>query len=1320
MIKERNITFPAENQGDQPKVGDRVKGWDKISHSETEGVLIEDIRNGGGGTTGKVRLDDGEECELFLPKKVDPERDSEAEPPPEERETTQVEAERPLEEENPEALIVSWVSRAREIKRNQASMLSDLLDQQKITTAEFEEKTSAWRDMETELEKFAKKLRGGLITADEYHDLVESWILTREISEDYFRRLEIKKDGPEPVVPPETETPTTGNNPSPVENEKVALGPKTSVEQRRAEIDRNTLRIINRFQKEAAKVKEAALGRLEKLLSDKKITAEEFENAKKDWGDFDKERSNIENQFKNKKIGPRDFTDAIVAKGNELFSNVIALEKRPSQEAMPGPAPTETQVALETKRPADRETIAPPAKPSAPVVGEIETITDSEGTWRVVKENETFPPGMRFRIDTSQGKSWVLEKTSETKAPPKPAPTPETPPQEPEKENPNRQKAIDFFLENNLASVDFLTIKDKLGLSFSETLNLVDQLESEGVLGKKEDGSRRIDLDKIHPKAAVETPTPQPKSELTSPEKTESEKFLSYATKIEEENNQRLLVIDKYIEEIRDITDKSETKNKEFIKSVREDIQRVIKKSAELKAGVTSGTVKPQSAELILSRLNKDAWMRFDIAQGIAERIRTGAAKPEDISRPETPETPETPEQKLAAARAAYAKLEYEKERLKKDFGKEKEKELEEAKKEYLATRKTVFGERENAIKNEIEVESVRLGRPKTVGEVSDESRRLTAIELAKEFKEFYDAKTAAEVEDKEARVTKMKTLGRSLYRVGQWYSKLPLRYKLGVSLGLGAASLASGSIIAAGLVGTGIWTQRILSGGATGIAAEALIKKFQDRKLGKLVTERQEKLAKEFEQAAAEVQGGDFLKGITDFLESRNNDIENQIGLSAIEIRKKKKRMAARRYLAAGTIGAIFASGLASKAIAKSTDALGNVTNFHPLEKAGSLTGKAFRQIAEWGNAGKEWAEDFDIRDLNQLGSPEPTDISDKIPIPEAAPDEVIDTSANVTSEKIEGFVKPGGSLWQTCRQMMGLHQITSSEFNHAWSTSTVDINGIPVPISEVDLSHAGDKIIFVPDSAGGHFEVHDLPDGFKLGTGEDLIKKTTEAFKGPSGATHLVNPETITPEGSLEPKTGAPPSFFETHIPNEVSPNIHDANMNLPEATDSVTTEPSAEIVKHAPAVPETIAPAIPENIAAEAETTLGNYCLLDQEELIKKTTQALHHNPNQPYLQKLLHFLENHPLHERAVENYNHAWGASGLTETEYAKIKDLKVGEYLKRYGRDLFEYFSTEKNVDALEISHRRSLAQILRNLFPGRSVKNLTVEKLLKMASFSR
>ena len=602
--------------------------------------------------------------------------------------------------------------------------------------------------------------------------------------------------------------------------------------------------------------------------------------------------------------------------------------------------------------------------------------------------------------------------------------------------------------------------------------------------------------------------------------------------------------------------------------------------------------------------------------------------------------------------------------------------------------------------------------------------RHLTSIELAKEFKEFYDAKTAAEVEDKEASAGKMKTLGKSLYKVGNWYKNLPFRYKMGVALGLGAASLASGSIIAAGLVGTGVWTQRILSGGATGIATEALMKKFQDKKLEKLVAERQEKLAEEFEKAAAEVQGGDFTKGITDFLESRNNDIENQIGLSAIEIRKKKKRMAARRYLAAGTVGAIFASGLAGKAIAKGTDVLGDVTNFHPLEKTGNLAGKAFRQIAEWGGAGKEWAENFDIKDLNPWGSPEPADISDKIPIPEATPDAAIDTTTNIASERIDGSVRPGGSLWQTCRQMLGLGQITTSEFNHAWSTSTVDIDGVPVPISEVDLSHAGDKIVFVPDSAGGHFEVHDLPDGFKLGTGDDLIKKATETVGEPSEIHGVVNPETANPEIDVEPKTDTPPISTETYIPNETHSNIPDSTITPPE-TDSEIKESSTDIkADTGPAETHahvhTHAETIPENIAHEAETTLENYCLLDQEELIKKTAQALKRNPGQPYLQKLLAFLENHPLHEHAIENYNEAWGSSGLTETEYVKVKDLKVGEYLKRYGRDLFEYFPDEKNIDASEISHRRNLAQILRNLFPGRSVKNLTIEKLLKMASFSR
>ncbi|TSC82884.1 MAG: hypothetical protein G01um101420_66 [Parcubacteria group bacterium Gr01-1014_20] len=1284
MPKESLKLQTPESGNDQPKIGDLVKGWDKTSHSEVEGKLVEEIKNSGGSATGKIRLASGEELEIFLPKKVDSEGNhpaglvtsAESEPSTKESEPNP-------EEEDAEALITSWINRAREMKRNQASMLGDLLARQKITTNEFEEKTGAWKDMENDLEKFAKKFREKVITGDEYRDLVESWLLDREISEEYIRRLEIKKDEPKPVTPKNPEAPARDITPSGEAGEKIIPTPKSRIESQSPETDKEISRVISLFQKEAVKVREIALGRLEKLLTDKKITAEELETAKKGWDDFDKEKSSLEDQFKNKKIGPRDFTNTIITKGNELFSRVIALEKRPGQEA------AATPISTETKKPASTETIAPPEEPF-----ELPTPSQDE-------IDASFKSLQVLGLD-KRAEELVLQGRS-------------------------NQELVDELKISKRALVALITKlrlpKTRSGSEFEDWKSALEK----PIL---------VPVDATPPTPATETTQP-PKPEVERIEAVDLKKIPSFLKDMIEE---RYAEAEKLglIEDIKKLAEAGLGPTAILSQLVSDEKNR-----SRLSFGThASDMVHSVIAKLGIPSKETGEWINdfTDESQThIGETKITGPAKAEVPVTPtsslettaettppaqtqETDVKKETLGEKLTAARSLYAKLEYEKEKLKKDFSGEKEAELEEARKKYLETRREAFGEKEKAFRLE---EEAMGGKNIDRRLIDAAARRFSSIGLATEFKEFYDAKTAAEAEDKEASVSKMRTLGRNLYKVGQWYSKLPLRYKLGISLGLGAASLASGSIIAAGLVGTGIWTQRILSGGATGIATEALMKKFQDKKLGKLVAERQEKLAEEFEKAATEVQGGDIAKGIADFLESRNDDIENQIGLSAIEIRKRKKRMAARRYLAAGAIGTLFASGLAGKAFAKGTDAIGDISNFHPLEKAGDLAGRAFRQIAEWGSAGKEWVGDFDLKDLNPLSSPDPAEISDKIPIPESAPDATIDTSADVASEKMEGVVRPGGSLWQTCRQMLGSSQITTSEFNHAWSTSTVDIGGVPIPISEVDLSHAGDKIIFVADPAGGHFEVHDLPDSFKLGTGDDLIDKVTEITNESAEATHIVNPETIAPpEVDLEPKTGAPQSGFEYHSLPDITTDTPDTNAT-PHSTDSVIREPSSDIKPDASSAEthahvHTHAEIIPENIAHEAETTLENYCLLDQEELIKKTAQALKRNPDQPYLQKLLVFLQNHPLHEHAIENYNEAWGSSGLTETEYTKIKDLKVGEYLKRYGRDLFEYFPDEKNIDAAEISHRRGLAQILRNLFPGRSVKNLTIEKLLKMASFSR
>ncbi len=143
------------------------------------------------------------------------------------------------------------------------------------------------------------------------------------------------------------------------------------------------------------------------------------------------------------------------------------------------------------------------------------------------------------------------------------------------------------------------------------------------------------------------------------------------------------------------------------------------------------------------------------------------------------------------------------------------------------------------------------------------------------EFKEVYDAKTDMMV--KERQETRTGKVVESVRRLGGWYRKLPLRYKLGVSgllaagsigIGLSGFGLAAGTtygIIAAGFLGGGHLTQRSLAAGATFISLEGFIAKRQQKKFSKEFERRHNDT---FKQSVAEYEDNN-VNGYLRFLET-------------------------------------------------------------------------------------------------------------------------------------------------------------------------------------------------------------------------------------------------------------------------------------------------------------------------------------------------------------------------------------------------------------------------------------------------------------------
>jgi hypothetical protein len=367
--------------------------------------------------------------------------------------------------------------------------------------------------------------------------------------------------------------------------------------------------------------------------------------------------------------------------------------------------------------------------------------------------------------------------------------------------------------------------------------------------------------------------------------------------------------------------------------------------------------------------------------------------------------------------------------------------ELNAAKQEYFASRQEQA--REKLLELEKEFKEKGLSEEMFAAEM----KKASSAYVFEEFKKLYDTKTELTALQKQK---EKPWVLKKIHEMSDEYRKMPLKKKLALSGVLLAGGVVAGAIgggagaALAAVVGGGRLSQRLLSSGAAFIGLEGVLKKTQEKEL-------EAHKVKEFGQAAKETMEGistGKAEELVKFLKDRDLDLERKGWASDEEVREVEKKLENRRYLLAGTMGVLMASGLTAEALANVATTLG----------VGEVLVSMDRPRV-------------DVSELKVS----------KQDLLEAA------------SKKAEHVVtiEKGGSVSQAARSLADRGQLSPEEFKRVWLNSYAEVKGVKIPLKDISLVHEGDQVVYMPGEGGstGHFEVVDYAkDKFSLGTNQDL----------------------------------------------------------------------------------------------------------------------------------------------------------------------------------------------------------------------------------------
>lgn len=365
----------------------------------------------------------------------------------------------------------------------------------------------------------------------------------------------------------------------------------------------------------------------------------------------------------------------------------------------------------------------------------------------------------------------------------------------------------------------------------------------------------------------------------------------------------------------------------------------------------------------------------------------------------------------------------------------------------FNTAREGYFSEREKELGQKLEdLESEFKSKGMNEEEYSKEMKKASSAYLISEFKKLYDAKTEMISAQNQAETPWLK---KKLYEVSDEYRKAPLKVKLAIS-----AALISGGVLAgimgggagaalAAVVGGGKLSQRILGSAGAFIGLEGLIKKSQEKEFGLAEQAKFAEASEKVVEAATIGKKDELIR----YLKSRDKDLESMGWAADQDVREIEKKLANRRYLIAGTMGALMASGLTAEALANIGSGLGFG---EMLEGFSSKMHNAFSGSAA----------------------------------------EAVETASKEAHHT--ATIGRGGSVSQAAHSLVKEGKLSAEQFKQAWDSSFVEIKGVKVPIKDISLVHSGDQVVYVEgvNGSAGRFEVVDYAkDKLGLGTNQDLF---------------------------------------------------------------------------------------------------------------------------------------------------------------------------------------------------------------------------------------
>ncbi len=475
-------------------------------------------------------------------------------------------------------------------------------------------------------------------------------------------------------------------------------------------------------------------------------------------------------------------------------------------------------------------------------------------------------------------------------------------------------------------------------------------------------------------------------------------------------------------------------------------------------------------------------------------RAKEKAGDKEKAKKEKVPETPEEREERkkyealeknLGEERAKYAELSR---KIKKLEGSKKPEEraeaeklktgLEAAQKEYLEARKQEFEYKLSFFEKEADGK-IKAGEF-AAEEKEAEIKKFTTFGLVGEFKQLYDTKTALEIEENK----KLHKYREKIYDFVNWYGKVDWKKKVVISVAVGSLS-----------GGAGIAALRVMSGASLAVALEKGMRKGHEQKIAK---ELEHLIGSKIGEAMEKIEKGKVAEGLAQFLKSEDAAMLKEFESSEASLREKERRLKQRRWLFAGAAGLVVGSGASALAIRNVAD----MTGIHPVDYLSGKLELKQRLGATYDFLRSAWEKEHS--GVKRAGAAVHKGAAAKLAVEAAAVKHEIPTGAKLASH-LEAVAKEshnvatiekGGNIWKAAHSFVG-RALNEEQFRHAWAHSTVEINGIKVPINEVGLSHAHDQIIFTPDAQGGHFEVVNYAKNLRFGTNEDLYKAFVKGHK-------------------------------------------------------------------------------------------------------------------------------------------------------------------------------------------------------------------------------